>query len=431
LFLQKKIFHFNTIAVFIIAMVFFASFSSNRASYRMDGWESRTLLAPSFVKLDLNELTTYNNDERMVPFFEKMEKLVFNGEGRISILHMGGSHVQGGFLTDRLRYNFSTLTYGVKGERGFVFPYKIAGTNSPYSIKCNWRGNWSGCRSSVSTHECDWGMSGISAITSDEQASFEIMVSDIDSTFFESNVITIYHNGNEEYEITPDSAMMLVEIARNMEDGYDVFTFAKAYDSFRFNIKRCVDQSSPFILQGIYFGNSDAEGFTYNAIGVNGAGTYSYLRSSKFASQMNTLKPDLIFFGIGVNDANVPEGDFNQNGFEERYERLIQMIRSSNKDAVFVFITNNDTYYQKRSPNKNAYKVQESMHRLAEKYDGAVYDLFTIMGGLGSIDDWKDAQLAASDRIHLTKKGYELQADMMFEAFRKAFGDYLNEKYSN
>jgi lysophospholipase L1-like esterase len=53
------------------------------------------------------------------------------------------------------------------------------------------------------------------------------------------------------------------------------------------------------------------------------------------------------------------------------------------------------------------------------------------MGGLGSIDDWKDAQLAASDRIHLTKKGYELQADMMFEAFRKAFGDYLNEKYSN
>jgi hypothetical protein len=24
-----------------------------------------------------------------------------------------------------------------------------------------------------------------------------------------------------------------------------------------------------------------------------------------------------------------------------------------------------------------------------------------------------------------------LQADMMFEAFRKAFGDYLNEKYSN
>lgn len=428
---KKHIFNIKTIVTFIIAIVFFASFSSNKASYRTMGWESRSLSAPSFVKMDINELTIYNHEEKVNPFFEKMENLIFNGTGKISILHMGGSHVQGGFLTDRLRHNFSTLTYGVKGERGFAFPYKIAGTNSPYSIKCNWRGNWSGCRSSVSTHDCDWGMSGISAITSDSQASFEIMVSDIDSTIFESNVITIYHNSNEDYEVVPDSTMELVEVARNLEDGYDVFTFGKSYDSFRFDIKKCVDQASSFILQGIYFGNTESQGFTYHAIGVNGAGTYSYLRASKFENQMNTLKPDLVFFGIGVNDANVPEDDFNQKAFEERYEQLMTMIRNTNKNVVFVFITNNDTYYQKRSPNKNAYKVQESMHRLAERYNGAVYDLFSIMGGLGSIDDWKDSQLAASDRIHLTKKGYELQADMMFEAFRKAFGDYLNEKYSN
>jgi hypothetical protein len=27
----------------------------------------------------------------------------------------------------------------------------------------------------------------------------------------------------------------------------------------------------------------------------------------------------------------------------------------------------------------------------------------------------------------LTKRGYELQADLMFEAFRNSFGDYLSE----
>lgn len=417
--------------MFIIAIVFFASFSSNKATFRLNGWNGKNVVAPQFVKLELNELTTYNNTEKINPLFERIENLVFHGKGKISILHMGGSHVQGGFLTDRLRYNFSTLTYGVKGERGFVFPYKIAGTNSPYSIKCNWKGSWTGCRSSVSNHQCDWGMSGISAITTDSIASFEIMTIDIDSSAFASNSVIIYHNSNQDYEITTDSSMNLVEVARNMEDGYDIFTFAKPYDSFKFNIKRCVEQPSEFILQGIYFGNSELNGFTYNAIGVNGAGTYSYLRSSKFENQMQTIKPDLVFFGIGVNDANVPADNFDQKAFEERYERLMEMIRSTNKDAVFVFITNNDTYYQKRQPNRNAYKVQESMHRLAEKYNGAVYDLFAIMGGLGSIDDWKDANLAASDRIHLTKRGYELQADMMFEAFRSAFGDYLNEKYSN
>ncbi len=428
---NQKIFSLKTIAIYLIAIVFFASFSSNKATFRLQGWKSTNIVAPEFVKLELNELTLYNSTEKLNPLFDKIEDLVFHGNGKVSILHMGGSHVQGGFLTDRLRYNFSTLTYGVKGERGFVFPYKIAGTNSPYSIKCNWKGNWSGCRSSVSNHQCDWGMSGISAITSDSIASFEIMTTDIDSTVFLSNSVIIYHNSNEDYEISVDSSMSLVEVARNMEDGYDVFTFGKPYESFKFHIKRCVSQPSEFMLQGIYFGNSELNGFTYNTIGVNGAGTYSYLRSTKFENQMLTIKPDLVFFGIGVNDANVPSDNFDQSAFEGRYEKLMEMIRRTNKDAVFIFITNNDTYYQKRQPNRNAYRVQESMHRLAEKYDGAVYDLFAIMGGLGSIDDWKDAQLAASDRIHLTKRGYELQADMMFEAFRSSFGDYLNEKYSN
>jgi lysophospholipase L1-like esterase len=70
------------------------------------------------------------------------------------------------------------------------------------------------------------------------------------------------------------------------------------------------------------------------------------------------------------------------------------------------------------------------MFRLAKKYDGAVFDLFEIMGGLGSINEWENANLAASDRVHLSKKGYELQADLMAVAFKKALGDYLDKKYN-
>jgi lysophospholipase L1-like esterase len=92
-------------------------------------------------------------------------------------------------------------------------------------------------------------------------------------------------------------------------------------------------------------------------------------------------------------------------------------------------VTNNDTYYQKRHPNKNAIAVQQVMYKLAKKYDAAVFDLFEVMGGLGSISDWENAQLAASDRVHLSKKGYELQADLMAVAFQKALGDYLDKKY--
>jgi lysophospholipase L1-like esterase len=167
-------------------------------------------------------------------------------------------------------------------------------------------------------------------------------------------------------------------------------------------------------------------GITYNAIGVNGAGTYSYLRCQDFDKQIHGIVPDVVVFGIGVNDANVPEADFNPSMYEARYDSLIYKIRETNPDCAFLFITNNDTYYQKKHPNRNAFQVQATMRRLAEKHGGALYDLFDVMGGLGSITQWKNANLASSDLIHLTREGYELQGDMMFTAIRNALGDYMD-----
>jgi lysophospholipase L1-like esterase len=382
----------------------------------------------NFIQYDLNDLEIYHPEEKFDFLFQKMSKLIFEGKGHISILHMGGSHVQGGALTDRMRSNFSTLTYGVTGERGFVFPYKMASTNSPSTIKCDWTGHWNGCRNSVSSDDCTWGMSGISTYTYDKSASFKIRTMKADSSFYRSNRIKVFYQCSDEYELLPDTNLLLREIVRNPEQGFDEFIFEEMYESVEFKVQRPDSiQDGYFVLQGLYLGNN-SPGITYNTIGVNGAGTYSYLRCDMFKEQMQTLKPDLVFFGIGVNDANVPENDFNSALYEARYDSIISMIKQSNPAACFVFITNNDVYYQKKYPNRNGLKVQESMQRLAEKHNGAVYDLFAIMGGLGSIDDWRDSGLAAGDRIHLTKKGYELQADLMFEAFRNSFGNYLSQK---
>ena len=209
---------------------------------------------------------------------------------------------------------------------------------------------------------------------------------------------------------------------------YTEYSFTPSVNTLNFGYH--VTDSLPgfFTLQGVYLSNS-GQGITYNAIGVNGASTRSYLKCERFADQLQTLHPDLAIFGIGINDANVPEGDFNAELYETRYDSLIRHFRYANPEACILFVTNNDTYYQKRYPNKNAIAVQQVMFKLARKYDGAVFDLFEIMGGLGSINQWQRAELAASDRIHLSKKGYELQADLMASAFQKALGDYLDQKY--
>lgn len=63
-------------------------------------------------------------------FLRKLDTLVLTGRGDVRILHIGGSHVQGGTWTNTLRKNLMALRYGMDGGRGLVFPYAAAGTNT-------------------------------------------------------------------------------------------------------------------------------------------------------------------------------------------------------------------------------------------------------------------------------------------------------------
>jgi lysophospholipase L1-like esterase len=383
----------------------------------------------SFIKYDKNKLDIQPANSKWDRLFDKFERLAFNGTGKISVVHIGGSHVQGGFLTDKMRENFTSLVYGARGERGFIFPFDMAKSNGPKSIKANWTGNWTGCRNSVSKDECLWGVSGISATCYDRSASVSIAALSYDSIPYSFSSVRIYYQSSPNVQIALDTLLTIHREFHDPAGGFSEYSFSPAIETLNFGYHTTDSLSSWFTFQGAYLGSGN-NGLTYNAIGVNGASTRSYLRCDLFDEQLTTLKPDLAIFGIGVNDANVPEGDFDAALYEARYDTLISSFLNANPDACVLFVTNNDTYYQKKYPNKNALKVQDSMYRLAAKYDGAVYDLFEIMGGLGSIKQWQHAQLAASDKIHLSKKGYELQADLMTIAFREAFGDYLDRKYA-
>lgn len=384
--------------------------------------------AYDFIQYEKNTLHIENPEERWHKLFDRFEQLAFEGDGKISIVHIGGSHVQGGFLTDRLRENFASMVFDASGERGFVFPYEMAKTNSPKTIQCSWTGSWTGCRNSVNGSDCEWGMSGINATCNDNKASVSIRSSATNGSLHTFDRVRIYHAGSKNIMLDLDTTVRLLHVFADTLCGYTEYSFTPSVNTLNFGYH--VTDSLPgfFTLQGVYLSNS-GQGITYNAIGVNGASTRSYLKCERFADQLQTLHPDLAIFGIGINDANVPEGDFNAELYETRYDSLIRHFRYANPEACILFVTNNDTYYQKRYPNKNAIAVQQVMFKLARKYDGAVFDLFEIMGGLGSINQWQRAELAASDRVHLSKKGYELQADLMASAFQKALGDYLDQKY--
>ena len=70
-------------------------------------------------------------------------------------------------------------------------------------------------------------------------------------------------------------------------------------------------------------------------------------------------------------------------------------------------------------------KVREQMLLLAKKYNAAFWDMFQVMGGLGSIYQWQQAGLAKKDKIHLTTEGYKLMGDLMFSAILKKYENHI------
>jgi lysophospholipase L1-like esterase len=380
--------------------------------------------AYSFINYSKNELQFPGGNEKWDELFARFERLIFDGDGKINILHIGGSHVQGGALTDKLRSNFAELTYGVEGERGFVFPYQLAGTNAPKSMKCTYTGKWQGQRSSVSSHSARWGMSGIAATTNDSVASFQLSLLKSDSLAYPFNKVRVYFSATSNMQVELVSSVKVLEEKVDTLAGFKEWIFSPSMDQLDVSIHRTDSLPGSFTLQGVYLGDNN-NGITYNTIGVNGAGTYSYLKCPDFKNQIATLKTDVVVFAIGVNDANCPKSDFDRLAFEARYDSLITQFKAANPKTCFLFITNNDTYYDRRYPNPNGPQVQLAMMNLAQRHQGAIFDFFEIMGGLGAIDYWVDANLAAKDRIHFTKTGYEYEADLMYAAFQKSFGDYL------
>ena len=353
-------------------------------------------------------------------FFEKMKYLAVYGEGQIRILHMGGSHIQADIYSNRMRNHLSNFLPNLMSARGLIFPYSTAKTNNPRNYKVSSSGQWSAVRNVDRTLANPLGLSGISVSTSDTSAKLNITFETPRETKHDFIRVKVLHNTDSlSFSIKwlgKDSASITTA------DGFTLIEFETFQNEISLGFEQTDSLQTRFELYGVLL-ESNRPGFIYSSVGVNGASTWSYLKCELFSKHLSLVPPDLVFFGIGINDAHDP--NFSEKNYFANYEKLMLQMRAVNPEVCFVFITNNDSYGYNKKLNTNATAVQKVMFDLAKKYDGAVWDLFSIMGGLKSSTAWRDANLMAKDRIHFSGEGYNLLGDLLYNAFMEAFEDYL------
>ena len=84
-----------------------------------------------FIKWNLNKLEFAENSPAFKKLFHKLDNVYNNKEEDVHIFHIGGSHIQADIYSNRLRTYLQHMSQKAKGQRGFISPNKLAGTNNP------------------------------------------------------------------------------------------------------------------------------------------------------------------------------------------------------------------------------------------------------------------------------------------------------------
>ncbi len=380
----------------------------------------------SFVRYDLNRLELGSDSTRMQHFAEKWFRVTSTRKGKINIMHLGSSHVQGGTFPHRVRRNVLLPYTDFVADRGMLFPYSAAAKcNNPFDYKVMRSRVLDLTRNVYKEPAERLGLCGIAVTAADSAADIAIQLAEPD-IMWGTNRIVLF--GESRGGVVPCLAVTekvdksgLMQWKEMSPDEIDTslrryeFRLEEAVDSFHV-VLPCGEGQS-FALTGVYLAN-DEPGISYHSIGVNGASLNDYLsKCPYFTHDLRMIKPDLVIFGIGINDAS--GNNFDTVVFKQKYLQLVDSIRSVNPDCAFIFITNNDSYRHARrkyTVNENGALARDVFYRLAEETGGAVWDQFAIMGGLRSMQTWYDHNLAQKDRVHFTRAGYELLGDLLSNA---------------
>ena len=388
----------------------------------------RTLPEYPFTHFERNQLIYPGDSLPMERFFEKLDSVVFFG-GNVNIMHIGGSHVQAGVFTQQFRDNLLGIGTDLIGGQNFVFPFTAGKTNNPSYFMVKYTGEWDYCRNAVKReYEKRLGLAGAAITTTDNEASVSIITRERYPSHqppeYTFNKVTVL-GFSETENVVPVVGCDGTVIHGNYNESQSSYVF----DLPQYTDSVCIlfdTVPGEFTLTGVLL-ESGMSGICVHGIGVNGASVPSYLRCVDFERDLALIKPDLVIFSIGINDA--ADQDFTEFCFKHNYKELINTIQRVSPDCALLFVTNNDSYKKVRKNkyevNPNGLVVERVFMELGATYNAAVWDQFDIMGGLKSMEEWEKAGLAKKDKVHFTSEGYRLLGDLLYNALMDRYIEHL------
>jgi len=386
--------------------------------------ESDTLGVVEFPFVNY-EADTLLNAEFLAPFFDKLLQLENGDSVQVRILHIGDSHIQADFLTREVRKSFQ-LRFGNAG-RGLVFPLRVAGTNEPADYRSSANSGWTVAKINTLNRFPDPGISGISMLSTENGAYFDITTfnhDDLDYAFDQATLIHLKDSLQFDCRFTdshPKFGYLMSALPLEPGEITTSVHFEHPTNYVRIQSEKTETGQSSITINGLILENSKP-GVLYSSVGINGAHFSDYNNSPLFYRQLKVLKPDLIIISLGTNegaDIKVTEAEITAS-----VSAMVLNIRSLNPETCILITTPADDYFRKKYANPYLEAVQRALLKSAEQEHVACWDLYSITGGYGSSTEWRKAALMQRDGVHYNKQGYTLQGDLLYKALIDSYLRY-------
>jgi lysophospholipase L1-like esterase len=428
------------------------------------------------VFVDSLEVSTFQNQIRnsdaIKKFYQKLQQLEQQKNGKLRIVHIGDSHIQADLFTGKMR-NLLQQKYG-NGGFGFTFPHNLAKTNGSHYIKYNATTSFESYRNIYPDTTKPVGLSGIALFTTSKDFAIELQVRDKNFVFnslklvmpkkqrlfdvaitskeisIESSVPkTITHkiksgealsiiaskhgvsvvaikkaNGLKSNNIRAGKTLRIptkqMEPKKILRSEFQLLTLFEDVASQNYYSQEPIDkiylvsnpEASSYALNGLILENNNP-GLVYSAIGVNGAKASDYNRFPEFYQQLQAIEADLVVISLGTNES------FDKQGstiYFENLQKMITEIRAKNPSVEILVVTPPPSLFKRKFPNTFVADYAKVIQEKASENYYSVWDMFQAMGGLFNVNRNFSKGYMSKDKVHYSKLGYERQAELFFEA---------------
>lgn len=365
----------------------------------------------SNFRLIRHDHNVIKNDKHLNGFYQKLLELRNGKRHRVNIFQIGDSHIQSGYFSGVARSSLQKY-YGNAG-RGLVFPWRLAGTNQPDDIRISSSTPWN--RTNSEKGICGYGLWTKSA------GNLNIRTNNffgLDNSYSKVTLITKEKENSYDWNVNNFSETPYIEIQSMADQAiYELQwnTPVREID-LQYKSQNPADMAN---LYGIILQKADP-GLLYHSMGVNGATFGKFGAIDDFFAQIKLLSPDLIVISLGTNDA---QGRYRNDVFQKELKAFMANLKSHAPGIPVVFTLPPDSNKGGKH-NADLEKVENTLIEYAKKNQCGWWHLSDVMGGKSSIQSWRKQNLAHSDLLHFTPKGYMLQGHLFYQALIKGYKAY-------